>query len=97
MAKTKPPETKADINKRQTQPKKPTLPEEENTRFYQLSLNKPQDKLRPLEQHGMPNPFQMRAWAILRSSLGHSIDTISRNTCDLLSYAFSSLEGGACN
>jgi hypothetical protein len=45
-----PPETKANKNKRQTQPNAPTPPEVENTKFYQLSLDKPQVKLRPLKQ-----------------------------------------------
>jgi hypothetical protein len=69
-------------------------PEVENTRFYQLSLDKPQDKLRPLEQQGKSNPFQTRAWAILRSSLGHSLDTTSQNICDLVSYAISKARKG---
>jgi hypothetical protein len=34
-------ETKAHKNKRQIQPKTSTPPEVENTRFYQLSLDKP--------------------------------------------------------
>jgi hypothetical protein len=44
MAKTIPPETKANKNKRQTQTKTPTPPEVENTKFYSLSLDKPQVK-----------------------------------------------------
>jgi hypothetical protein len=55
-------------NKRQTEPKTPTPPEEENSKFHQVSLGKPQDKLRPLEQQGKSNPFQTRAWAILESA-----------------------------
>jgi hypothetical protein len=43
-------ETKANKNKRQTQTKTPTPHEVENTKFYQLSLDKPQDKFRPLKQ-----------------------------------------------
>jgi hypothetical protein len=64
-------------------------PEVENTRFYQLSLDKPQDKFKPLEQQGKSNPFQTRAWAIIGSSLDHSLDTTSQKTCDLVSYAIS--------
>jgi hypothetical protein len=45
-----PPETKANKNKQQTQPKTPTPPKVENTKFYQLILDKPQIKLRPLKQ-----------------------------------------------
>jgi hypothetical protein len=45
-----PPETKANKNKRQTQPKTSTPPEVENTKFYQLILGKSQIKLRPLKQ-----------------------------------------------
>jgi hypothetical protein len=36
-----PPEPKASQTKRQTQSKAPTPPEDENTRFYQMSLDKP--------------------------------------------------------
>jgi hypothetical protein len=91
-------ETKAHKNKRQTLPKMPTTPEVENTKFYQLSLDKPQDKLRPLEQQGKSNPFQLKAWAILKSSLGHSLDTTSQNTCDLVTYATSKAQKGrTCN
>jgi hypothetical protein len=92
-----PPETKANQTKRQTQRKTPTPPEEDNSKFHQLRLDKPQDKLRSLEQQGRLNPFQTRAWAILRSSLGHSLDTTSRNTCDLVSYAISKAQKrGTC-
>jgi hypothetical protein len=52
-----PPETKANQTKRQAQPKMPTPLEDENTRFYQLSSDKPQAKLRPLEQQVKSNPF----------------------------------------
>jgi hypothetical protein len=45
-----PPQTKANQTKCQTQSKTPTPLEVENPRFYQLSLNKPQDKHRPLKQ-----------------------------------------------
>jgi hypothetical protein len=45
-----PPETKANKSKHQTQTQTPTPPKLENTMFYQLSLDKPQDKLRPLKQ-----------------------------------------------
>jgi hypothetical protein len=45
-----PPQTKGNKNKRQTQIKTPTTPEVENTKLYQLSLDKPHDKLRPLKQ-----------------------------------------------
>jgi hypothetical protein len=45
-----PPEPKANQTKRQIQPKTPTPPEVENTRFYQMSLDKPQDKHMPLKQ-----------------------------------------------
>jgi hypothetical protein len=44
------PQTKANQTKRPTQSKTITPPEVENTRFYQLSLDKPQDKHRPLKQ-----------------------------------------------
>jgi hypothetical protein len=39
-----PPETKANKNKHQTQTKRSTPPEVENTKFYPLSLEKPQVK-----------------------------------------------------
>jgi hypothetical protein len=45
-----PPGSKANQTKRQIQPKTPTPPEVENPRFYQLSLDKPQGKHRPLKQ-----------------------------------------------
>jgi hypothetical protein len=45
-----PPQTKANQTNHQTKSKAPTPPEVENIRFYQLSLNKPQDKYRPLKQ-----------------------------------------------
>jgi hypothetical protein len=45
-----PPEPKAKHNKRQIQPKTWTPPEVENPRFYQISLDKPQVKHRPLKQ-----------------------------------------------
>jgi hypothetical protein len=45
-----PPKTKANQNKRQTQIKMVTPPEVENTKFHQLSLDKPQNKNRPLKQ-----------------------------------------------
>jgi hypothetical protein len=45
-----PPEMKANKNKHQTQSKTPTPPKVENTRFHHFSLDKPQDKLRPLKQ-----------------------------------------------
>jgi hypothetical protein len=91
-------EAKAHKNKLQTQPKMPTPLEVENTRFYQMSLDKPQNQLRPLEQQGKSNPFQSRAWAILGSSLGHSLNTTSQNTCGLVSYAISKArKGGTCN
>jgi hypothetical protein len=37
--------------------KEPTTPKVENTMFYQMSLDKSQDQLRPLEQQGKSNPF----------------------------------------
>jgi hypothetical protein len=43
-----PPKSKANQTKHQIQPKTPTPPEVENTRFHQLSLDIPQDKHRPL-------------------------------------------------
>jgi hypothetical protein len=55
MTKQYPPETKAIQTKRQAQPKMPTLPEVENIRFHQMSLDKPQDKPRPLNRHNMKN------------------------------------------
>jgi hypothetical protein len=54
-----PPETKENQTKRQTQSKTSTPPEVENTRFYQMSLDKHQDKHRPLKQQSKSNPFQM--------------------------------------
>jgi hypothetical protein len=45
-----PPQTKANQIKRQTQSNMPTPPKIENTMFYQLSLDKPQDKHIPLKQ-----------------------------------------------
>jgi hypothetical protein len=45
-----PPEPKAKYNKRQIQPKTWTPPEVENPRFYQISLDKSQNKHRPLKQ-----------------------------------------------
>jgi hypothetical protein len=45
-----PPEAKANQNERQTQQKRSSPLEEENTKFHQLSLDKPQDKHRPLKQ-----------------------------------------------
>jgi hypothetical protein len=45
-----PPQTKENQTKRQTQSKTPTPPEVENTRFYQLFLDKPQDKHRSIKQ-----------------------------------------------
>jgi hypothetical protein len=39
-----PPESKINQTKREIQPKTLTPPEVENPRFYQLSLDKPQDK-----------------------------------------------------
>jgi hypothetical protein len=45
-----PHETKAKQTKRQTQRKTPTPYEEENAKFHQLSLDKPQDKHMPLKQ-----------------------------------------------
>jgi hypothetical protein len=50
-----PPQSKANQTKHQTQSKKPTLSEVENSRFYQLSLNKTQDKHRPLKQQSNLN------------------------------------------
>jgi hypothetical protein len=50
-----PPEPKAKHNKRQTQSKTQTPPEVENPRFYQISLDKPQDKHRPLKQQSKSN------------------------------------------
>jgi hypothetical protein len=44
-----PREAKANKNKCQTQTKTPTPPKIENTKFYQLSLDKPQDKIWPLK------------------------------------------------
>jgi hypothetical protein len=43
-------ESKTNQTKHQIQPKTPTPPKVENPRFYQLSLDKPQGKHRPLEQ-----------------------------------------------
>jgi hypothetical protein len=45
-----PPEPKVKHTKRQTQSKMRTPPEVENPRFYQISLDKPQDKHRLLKQ-----------------------------------------------
>jgi hypothetical protein len=45
-----PPEPKANQIKRQIQPKTPTPPEVENTMFYQMSLDKPQNTHMPLKQ-----------------------------------------------
>jgi hypothetical protein len=45
-----PPKSKANQTNHQIQPKTPTPPEVENTRFHQLSLDTPQDKHRPLKQ-----------------------------------------------
>jgi hypothetical protein len=45
-----PPEIKANNSKRQTQTNTSTPPEVENIMFHQFSLDKPQDKLRPLKQ-----------------------------------------------
>jgi hypothetical protein len=53
-----PPNTKANKNKCQTQRKTPTPPELENTKFYQLSLDKPQDKLRPLKHKASQSLFK---------------------------------------
>jgi hypothetical protein len=50
-----PPEPKANQTKRQTQSKTPTPPKVENTRFYQMSLDKPQDKPRLLNRHNKKN------------------------------------------
>jgi hypothetical protein len=50
-----PPQTKANQTKRQTQSKTPTPPKIENTRFYQMSLDKHQDKPRPLNRHNKKN------------------------------------------
>jgi hypothetical protein len=44
------PKTKVNQIKHQTQQKTPTPPEVENLRFYQMSLDKPQGKHRPLKQ-----------------------------------------------
>jgi hypothetical protein len=45
-----PPEPKVKHNKHQIQPKTWTPPEVENPRFYQISLDKSQDKHMPLKQ-----------------------------------------------
>jgi hypothetical protein len=45
-----PPKTKVNQIKCQTQQNTLTPPEVENTRFYQLSLDTPQNKHRPLKQ-----------------------------------------------
>jgi hypothetical protein len=47
-----PPEPKVKHTKRQTQSKTRTPPEVKNPRFYQVSLDKPQDKHMPLKQQG---------------------------------------------
>jgi hypothetical protein len=52
-----PPEPKVNQTKRQTQSNTPTPPEVENTRFYQMNLDKPQEKHRPLKQQSKSNPF----------------------------------------
>jgi hypothetical protein len=44
------PKSKANQTKRQIQPKTPTPPEVKNPRFYQMSLDKPQGKHRPVKQ-----------------------------------------------
>jgi hypothetical protein len=44
-----PPETKANQIKRQAKPKTSTPVEVDNTKFYQLSLVKPQDKHRSIK------------------------------------------------
>jgi Flp pilus assembly protein TadD len=45
-----PPQSKANQTKHQTQSNMPTPPEVENTKFYQLSLDKPHDKHMRLKQ-----------------------------------------------
>jgi hypothetical protein len=60
-----PPKTNANQTKRQTQRKTPTPPEVENTRFYQMSLDKPQDQSRPLNRHNKKNVYH-------QSSSSHS-------------------------
>jgi hypothetical protein len=45
-----PPESKENQTKHRMQPKTSTPPEVENLRFYQMSLNKPEGKHRPLKQ-----------------------------------------------
>jgi hypothetical protein len=55
-----PPKTKANQIKHQTQQKTPTPPEVENLRFYQMSLDKPQGKHRPLKQQSKSKCIQPR-------------------------------------
>jgi hypothetical protein len=52
-----PPKIKANQARHQIQSKTATPPEVENTRFYQMSLDKHQDKHRPLKQQSKSNPF----------------------------------------
>jgi hypothetical protein len=54
-----PPEPKAKHNKHQTQLKTRTPPEVENPRFYQISLDKPQDKHRPLNNKASQSAYDL--------------------------------------
>jgi hypothetical protein len=64
----------------------PTPAEVENTKFHRFSLDKPQDKHRPLKHKvSLSNP---------QIKLGHSIDTTSQNSYDLVSYAISKAQKG---
>jgi hypothetical protein len=54
-----PPKRKAKHTKRQTQSKTRTLPEVENPRFYQISLDKPQDKHRLLNQQASQSTYDL--------------------------------------
>jgi hypothetical protein len=65
-----PPETKANQTKRQTERKTSTPPEVENTRCYQMSLDKPQDMPRPL------NDITRRFWTIKETHLKAGVETI---------------------
>jgi hypothetical protein len=50
----------------------PTPPEVENTKFYQLSLDKPPNKLRPLKQQG-------KMWTNKAAHLTAGVETIQLN------------------
>jgi hypothetical protein len=66
-------ETKANKNKRQTQTRTPTPPKVEITKFYQLILDKPQDKHKPHAIH-RPNPSRTND-VHMSNSLGCLVNT----------------------